>query len=116
MLACFACYTLRFGYKNKQACFCIQTLCVFHVKPYEANAATEYLYSGMAEPIKVGHVVPQHSIANQTLPLLVDHDFGIGAVFPIFAYQYMGVVGGDSIASVAVFLGQLIPQIDIIIV
>lgn len=31
-LACFACYTLRFGYKNKQACFCIQTLCVFHVK------------------------------------------------------------------------------------
>lgn len=37
-LACFACYTLRFGYKNKQACFCIQTLCAFHVKHLEPRA------------------------------------------------------------------------------
>lgn len=116
MLAYFVRYMLMFGYAGEQAPRRIFGLQTFHVKPYEANAATEYLYSGMAEPIKVGHVVPQRSIANQTLSLLVDYDFGVGAVLAVFAYQYVGVVGGDSIASIAILLGQLVPQIDIVVV
>lgn len=40
--------------KNVHAHFSLVTLCVFHVKPYEASEAATNIFVAISEPIKVG--------------------------------------------------------------
>ena len=54
--------------KNVQAHFCLVTLVVFHVKPYEASEAETSLLVSISEPIKVGHEVSKRNLWQSQRP------------------------------------------------